>query len=558
MVGRVLQVLYREIRGLHEAAYILALFALGSQLLALVRDRLIAHQFGADITLDIYYAAFRIPDLFFVVFASVLSVYVLIPFVADRLLESTESARQLVSTVFTWFLVAFAFAATAVIIAAEPIATIFFPGFVAEEHALLADVMRILLVQSLFLSISSLFGVATQLHRKFVLYAVSPLLYNIGIIAGIVLFYPLWGLRGMALGVVFGALLHALVQVPFVMHSGLFPRILTKVDVGLIGQVLRTSLPRAFTLMLHQFVLLALTGLATLMATGSVAVLQFAYNLQSVPLAIIGVSYSVAAFPSLARLFSNGDRIEYLGHVYTALRHIIFWSIPAFALIIVIRAQLVRVILGTGAFNWDDTRLVAAALALFALSLAAQAVHLLVVRAFYAGGDTRTPLVVTLVSSVGTIVLSATLFVLYARMPGFADGLASFFRVSDVVGTEVLVLPLAFSAMIILHSIVLTALFVRRYGSDAVKSGIGGVLLRSLGAAATAAAAAYSALNLLVDGFRIDTFTGIFMQGFIAGIIGIAAGVLFLASAESPELREVSSSLRRRFWRSRPIAPQET
>lgn len=547
--------MYSEIRGLHEAAYVLAAFALGSQLLALVRDRLIAHQFGAGATLDVYYAAFRIPDLLFVVFASMLSVYVLIPFVAERILESTEKARALISTVFTWFLLGYGAIALLVFIAASPLAALFFPGFSPSEQALLVDVMRILLLQPLLLSVSSLFGVATQLHRKFALYAVSPLLYNLGIIFGIVALYPFFGLAGMAYGVVLGAGLHALVQAPFVFHSGLFPAITMRMDRGLLLRILKSSIPRAATLTLHQLVLLTFTGLATVMATGSVAVLQFSYNLQSVPLVIIGVSYSVAAFPTLSRLFSEGDRETFLTHVYTALRHIIFWSIPAIALIVVIRAQLVRVILGTGSFNWDDTRLTAAALALFSLSLAAQAVHLLVVRAFYAGGNTRTPLLVTVLSSLGMVVSAGVLFLLYERSSLFSTFLVDAFRVEDVGGTEVLILPLAFSAVFVLHSIVLVHLFVREYGNG-VLSGLGGVLWRALGAGAVAASAAYSALNVLVDGLRVETFLGIFMQGFVAGILGILAGALFLWSAKSPELAEAVASVRHRFWKTRPIAPE--
>ena len=130
------------------------------------------------------------------------------------------------------------------------------------------------------------------------------------------------------------------------------------------------------------------------------SIFQFAYNLQSVPLAIIGVSYSVAAFPLLAELYSSANREKFALHVLTALRHIIFWSVPAIALILVLRAQLVRVVLGSGEFDWTDTRLTAAVLALLSLSLVAQAIYLVVVRAFYAGGRTRIPFYGTLIGSV--------------------------------------------------------------------------------------------------------------------------------------------------------------
>src|SRR5690606_18920193 len=125
-------------------------------------------------------------------------------------------------------------------------------------------------------------------------------------------------------------------------------------------------------------VLLILMGLASAMTVGSVAVFQFAHNLQSVPLSVIGVSYSVAAFPILAELFGRQKRDEFVLHIVTALRHIIFWSVPAIALIIVLRAQIVRVVLGSGAFDWSDTRLTAAVLAVLSISLLAQATTLVV------------------------------------------------------------------------------------------------------------------------------------------------------------------------------------
>ncbi|MBI4086970.1 hypothetical protein HY416_03245 [Candidatus Kaiserbacteria bacterium] len=548
--------MYREIRGLHEAAYILALFALGSQLLALVRDKLLAYQFGASDLSDIYWAAFRVPDLLFAIFASVLSVYVLIPFVAERMLESTSKARDLLSAVFTWFLFGYGAAAALIALFAHTIIAMLFPGFDAAEQTTMVLLMRVLLLQAFFLSLSNLFGVVTQLHRKFVLYAISPLLYNLGIILGIVVLYPLWGLSGIALGAMLGAVLHLGIQIPFVIHSGLAPRVVWRVDVRMLATIAKSSLPRALALTLQQCVLLAITSIATLMASGSVTVLQYAYNLQAVPLTIIGVSYSVAAFPTLARLYSEGDRITFLQHVYAALRHIIFWSIPITALFVVIRAQLVRVIYGAGAFDWSDTRLTAAVLSLFVISLVAQSVHLLIVRAYYAAGNTRTPLVTTALSSAGIVCVALLLHVFYAQTPAFAFVLASVFRVENVPGTEVLVLPLAFSGIFLVHSVILVYLFMRHYGREALGDLVR-VLLQSCGAGIAISATAYICLNILVDGFRTDTVMGVFLQGFIAGTIALFAGALFLFGVDNRESKEIWRSFHRRFWKVSPIVPQE-
>ncbi len=391
--------MYKEVRGLHQAAYVLAVFTFGSQLLALVRDRLLAHQFGASIELDLYYAAFRIPDVLYVIFASTLSVYVLIPFLARKAeTGKPHAAQQLLSQFFSLFIVLYGAVALIAMVCAPLIVTYVFPGFVGESETLVA-LIRLLLIQPFLLGISSLFSIVTQMEHRFILYALSPLLYNLGIIAGLLFLYPSMGVYGLVLGVLLGALGHVCIQIPSVIKSPLAPRFVKTFVRADIVMVCKTSFTRAFTLSLHQLVLLGFVSVASLMAVGSVSVFQFAYNLQSVPLAIIGVSYSVAAFPLLAQLYAEKQYAQFAHNITTALKHIFFWSLPVIALLVVLRAQFVRVVLGSGAFDWSDTRLTAAVLALFILSLTAQTVHLLIVRALYAVENTRLPFFVTLFSS---------------------------------------------------------------------------------------------------------------------------------------------------------------
>ena len=174
MVKRVFNFVYQEVRGLHQAAYVLALFAFASQLLAIVRDRLLAHTFGAGGELDIYYAAFRIPDLLFVLFASALSVFVLLPFVTQKAENdgSKEGARVL-SQMFTLFLFVYSALAVALALSAPFYVSYVFPGL-ADSAETLTMLIQILLLQPLLLGISSLCGVVTQMHHRFVLYAISP------------------------------------------------------------------------------------------------------------------------------------------------------------------------------------------------------------------------------------------------------------------------------------------------------------------------------------------------------------------------------------------------
>ncbi len=553
---QVLNMVHKEIRGLHQAAYILALFTFGSQILALIRDRLLAHEFGASIELDLYYTAFRIPDFLYVLFASTLSVYVLIPFISERIKgEDYTKARELLSQIFTLFIAGYVLIASIAIVFAEPLVQFLFPGFEAYIDTLVL-LVRVLLLQPLLLGISSLFGVVTQLKHRFILYAVGPIIYNIGIILGLIFLYPIMGIIGLAYGVVLGALGHLCIQLPFVMGTKLAPRVTRRIDMSEIGKVLGTSLTRALTLSLHQVILLALIGFASIMTVGSVSVFQFAFNLQSVPLAIIGVSYSVAAFPFLAQLFAEHKHEEFSASVSNALKHIFFWSLPVIALFIVIRAQFVRVVLGSGEFDWDDTRLTAAVLALFVISLTAQAVHLLMTRALYAVGNTRIPLLVTLFSSSLTLLTTFFFYMHFVVGSEFSQTLIGIMRLEGVPGTEVLALSLGYTSAMLVHGV--TILLVGHRKIYLSLKTLVRPLIQSFVAALGAGFVSYVALQYFVTIYTNETLLGVFLQGFIAGAVGLVGYILMQALFRSRELSEVVQVCRKRLIRKEEmLAPQD-
>ncbi|HEU4677580.1 MAG TPA: lipid II flippase MurJ [Candidatus Paceibacterota bacterium] len=554
MVQRVFDIVYREVRGLHQAAYILAIFTFGSQLLALIRDRLLAHQFGAGIELDLYYTAFRIPDFLYVLFASTLSVYVLIPFIAGRMEGKGERARHLLSQIFTLFLGLYALVAFLAIIAAPDVVRYFFPGFV-EHTDILIPLIRLLLLQPLLLGISSLLGVITQIEHRFVLYAISPLIYNLGIILGVVVLYPIFGIEGLAFGVVLGALGHVCIQLPFILKSPLRPRLTLRFDPTDMVAVFRTSLTRAVTLSLHQLVLIGLIGFASIMTVGSVSVFQFAFNLQSVPLAIIGMSYSVAAFPLLAKLYAEKKHELFSENITTALRHIFFWSLPAITLFIVIRAQFVRVVLGSGEFDWSDTRLTAAVLAVFVVSLVSQGMHLLLVRALYAVGNTRLPFYVTLGSSTLALLFGFYFYSLFVEHGFVYRYFESLMRLDGVPGVEVLALPMGYSLALIIHSIVLLVVarkalyvrlrpLVRSFYTSAVAAFFGGYV-------------AYATLSYFGTSYEADTLMTVLSEGFVAGLGGLGGVILAHYAVGSRELSEIGSALKKRFTKVDVLVPQD-
>ncbi|MEY3784598.1 MAG: hypothetical protein RLZZ230_920 [Candidatus Parcubacteria bacterium] len=554
MVKRVFTFVYREIRGLHQAAYILALFAFGSQILAVVRDRLLAHTFGAGVELDLYYTAFRIPDLLFVLFASVLSIYVLLPFVnryAET--ESPIAGAAVLSQIFTMFLWVYAAVALVLALAAPWYMPHLFPGFIGQYESLVR-LQQILLIQPFLLGLSSLCGVVTQMNHRFILYALSPLLYNIGIIFGIIALYPYFGLTGLVWGVIIGALGHVLIQVPFVMRSEYAFTVVPRVKWSVLRQILVVSVPRALTLSVNQIVLLVLVSMASVMTAGSVSVFQFAFNLQSVPLAIIGMSYSVAAFPTLSFLYAKSDHDGFNRQLLTALRHIIFWSIPIIGLVVVLRAQIVRVLLGSGSFDWSDTRLTAAMLAMFVVSLIAQAVLLLLIRAFYAGGRTTLPLFVSLASGALSVGLAFWLRASYLPGSGLENFLTDVLRLQNVYGSEVLVLALAFTFGQFVQLVVLLSLSTKAFKIS--YRPLAALSLQAIAAAFAGGVSAYGALTFVVDGVNQETFIGILLQGAVAGVVGLFAIVLVYVACDSPELHEVTRSFRKKILKTDIIAPQ--
>ncbi len=415
MVGRVLRIFNREWSGLHEAAFLLAGTALTSQVLGLFRDRLLAQHFGAGEALDIYYAAFRVPDFLYASIASFVAVTVLIPFLLDKMERGGDwdDARQFINTVFTVFAGAMVLTVLIAYLLIPFFAHAIVPGFSMDAQREFILLSRILLLSPFLLGLSNLFGAVTQSLRRFFVFAAGPILYNVGILIGIIFLMPHYGLSGVVLGVILGAFFHVAIQLPVLFSHGVIPRPTLRIDWGDIRRVVLLSIPRTLALSAANFSTIILVSIASNIATGSIAIFTFAMNLQSIPLAIIGMSYSVAAFPTLAKLWTKGNHEEFLLHIVIAMRHIMFWSFPSIVLFIVLRAQIVRTILGSGAFDWTATRLTAAALALFAISVVAQNLVLLLTRAFYAMGRTRLPLIANMAGGGLVVVFSFSLLSLF-------------------------------------------------------------------------------------------------------------------------------------------------
>lgn len=546
MVRRILQFFGRELGSVPQAAFLLASSGIFASLFALFRDRLLGSLYGASRPLDIYYVSFRIPDIIYTLSLFFAASTALVPVMLEKYSRSREEARDFFSGMLFILGVLLAFMALAAYVLMPYLLVYIAPGFSESEREEALYFSRILLLSPIFLGISNLVSVVVQSFRMFVAYALSPILYNIGIIGGILFLEPTFGVEGVVWGVVAGTVLHLAVGLPVLVRLkfSLVPR-LPRFSKEFFSFLFHSA-PRAIGLSVNQLVLVVMTAIGSTLGEGALTVFTFAMGLQAVPVTIIGLSYSVGAFPSLAASLIKKEREAFLRNFSLAFRHIVFWSLPATVLFMVLRAQIVRVIYGTGAFSWVDTRLTAAALLLFSFSVLSQGLIMLLVRAFYAAGHTFLPVKINIASSLAAVAGAFWFLDIFGRYEPVRRWFLELLRVSDIAGSAILTLPLAFSLSSIVNLALLLFFFRRVFGAYA-----GGIVSRSLAEAVAAsvltASTAYYALKLFAAVFNLETFLGIFMQGFLAGTAGLLVGGVALWKMENKEFFEFAAAILRKF-----------
>ncbi|MCK5285993.1 MAG: oligosaccharide flippase family protein [Candidatus Pacebacteria bacterium] len=542
MIKRVFNFLDKDISGLHKAAYILSFSAFLTQLLALLRDRILAHTFGAGEILDIYYSAFRIPDFIFITTASVVSISVLIPFLSQE--KDMDKARNFMSEVFSVFLVLILFVSVIAFFLMPKITSFVFGGFSTDMLDQVVLLSRIMLLSPILLGLSNFFTSIIQTKNKFFIYALSPLLYNIGIILGILLYYPIWGISGLALGVITGAFLHLIIQLPSIYKLKFIPKFTLKINFERIKDIIRLSFPRTLAVSSSSIAVLVLISIATYMREGSVAIFSFSYALQAVPLSIVGISYTTAAFPMLSKI-SIEKKGEFMRQVGITAKHILFWTIPAMVLFFVLRAQIVRTVLGSGEFSWVDTRLTAACLALFAISIPAQSLILFFVRGYYAAGITKRPVLINMFSSIFIITLAFFFKWFFTIFPFLLSGLGTMLKIEDISNIQVIILPLSFAIATIIN-IFLLYFFIQKdfqYLSKDLSRGFFQICIASLAMGIVA----YFSLKVWDNVFDLNTLFGIFLQGLLSGLTGIVVWIISLKILDNNEMNTITCSIKERF-----------
>lgn len=396
--------MFQQTDGLTAAALIVGASSLASRLLGILRDRVLAGTFGAGLELDAYYAAFRLPDTAYnLVILGAVSAGFIPVFTALMEQEGRERAMRLAGHVLSTVGLVLVMASVLILVCAPVLIPWLAPGFSEEGMALAIRLTRLMALSPILLGLSAVIGGVMQAMRRFVGFALAPVFYNLGIIGGTWLFGPSLGVTGAAIGVVLGALMHLVVQGVAASGVGLWPLQAPSFRDPGVRRILVLMGPRIAALGVSQVSLTVLFAIATLTETGAVAVFNLANNIQSFPLGLFGISFAIAAFPALSRAVGASDDEGYRQTLSSAARKICFFVIPATAVFFLLRAQIVRLVLGQGVFSWIDTIRVADMLGIMALSLVAQSLSPLLIRALYARQDTWTPFVVSVVAEVVTI-----------------------------------------------------------------------------------------------------------------------------------------------------------
>lgn len=388
------------------------LFFVLSRALGLAREIAIGYQFGTSAPLDAYVAAFRIPDLLFnLVAGGALASAFIPPYTARLAANDVRASWRLASQVINLVFVVMALLCLAAALAAEPLvgATVGV-GFTLAQKRLTADLMRIMLLTPTIFAISGIVMAILNAHQEFLLPAIAPVVYNLGIIGGALLLAPTFGVYGLAWGVVAGAWLHLLIQVPWLMRRPLeYAPQLGLRDPG-VQEVVRLMLPRTLGIAAVQINFLVNTILASTLPAGGLAALNYAWLLILLPIGVIAQSIATVLFPTFSRLYALNDVGGLRRAFSVGFRVTLFLTIPATVGLYLLRMQVIEILLQRGAFDARSTAQTALALQFFAIGLFAHAGLETLTRAFYALHDTATPVRVG-VAAVGlNIALSLVLF----------------------------------------------------------------------------------------------------------------------------------------------------
>jgi len=517
------------------AALIISVASFLSFLLGLLRDRLLTSTFGAGNTLDVYYAAFRIPDFVaMVLMMGAISVAV-IPIFTQNLVKDREKAFSYFANVLNLFLFFLIIVCAILFIFTPQLISLIAPGFSADKKEMTVLLTRIMFLSPILMGVSNMISAVLMVFKRFLITSISPILYNLGSIVGIIFFVPYFGIQGLAWGIVLGAVMHLLIQLPALFKIGFrFKKVFNFFDKDFL-LTLRLTVPRAIGLIATQINLIIVTAIGSLLVAGSVTVFSLANDLAAPIIGLIAIPFATAVFPALSLAISKGDKKDFLQKFYFSFRQISFLIIPASGIAYILRAHLVRIVFGAGMFDWPATKLTAASFGIFMLALFAQGLIYLVSKTFYAIKNTWIPATVS-IASIAVLPALALLFVnLLTYENYFSNLVLSVLRIDRMQNTPVLGLPLAISIDAIFQ-IILLLFFLKIKVKEIEFKNLFIFFGKVLSATIFATLASYGIRQIFGGYFGSSTVLILFFQTAVVGLSGL---LIYLLIAYIMKIEEV-------------------
>jgi putative peptidoglycan lipid II flippase len=405
------------------------------------------------------------------------------------------------------------------------------PGFNATQRQLTIQLTRIMILSPVFFTGGVIASVLLQSYNRFLATSLAPILYNLGIIFGATVLYKWMGPTGLACGVILGALMHMVIQLWDMRKLPIKLNLSFNTNLKSVREVWKMYLPRLFFFDISQISLLISSIIGSYLAAGSISIFSQASNLQAVPLGIFAISFAVAAFPGLSKSWADNNIDYFKKLLSTTTVQILFFIVPLSALMIILRAQIVRIFLVHGQrLGWQEIILTAQTLGILSIALIAQSLTALLSRGFYATHNTVSPVIV----SVFTAIVNILLAILLSKHWGVL-GLAAATTISSVLN---------FTLLAVLSRLKMGKVFEFAVLESSLKIFI---------AAVFAASSAYATLYAVSPVINTSTILGLIIQTLCATGFGL---VVYLIIGLLLNLHEARSFVRTlQLWLSKLARP---
>lgn len=418
------QLLGKKQEGILSAAFMMMVLIGLTKVVGFFKIHIFARFFGASTELDVFWAAFTLPDMIFNIVAVGSINAALIPLFAEKLEGKTSSTTRsgkkmaaFFSKVLNFLVLLFVILGTLVFIFAPQLSEFIANGgfgfvessFSATDIELMTKLTRIMIFSPIILGVSSVYAAGIQVNKRFIIPSLAPLFYNIGIVAGVVLFVKILGMNveGLAWSVWIGSILHLLIQIPLARKLKLKFNPLVGFYSDTVSKAVKLSLPRVFGLMGEQIIILVNTLIAVGLGAGALSSYKYGASLHLFPIQLIGSTIATAALPTLSlehTKFKKTGESDFRKIFNRAVQQILFFILPAVVFLVVLRLPIVRLLLGAGEFDWTATVVTSWVLALFAFAIVGEALQGIIVRAYYAMQDTVTPVITSVISLIVNVI----------------------------------------------------------------------------------------------------------------------------------------------------------